>query len=122
MKTRILLVSFAVVTTLFVMAQGNDFVYPNASENLGFRTPHSITNTPPIDLPTAYNMALRYVAEVTNRFYCVSASCLELKGEMQGWTFCYANTNGARAFVDVSFENSVRIRPESAKILYGPNW
>jgi hypothetical protein len=77
---------------------------------------------PPLALPEAYALALGNLAwapGATNRFHCISASCLELSNSngWTGWTFWFSNTNGDRASVVVFFDGGVTADAGSAKLL-----
>ena len=75
---------------------------------------------PPLSLPEAYMRALSRVGEATNRFYCVSASSLEMTNNgFTGWTFWFSNTNSQRARVDVFFDKEVSIGIPSDNLLRG---
>ena len=72
----------------------------------------------PLTLPEAYLLAIGQVGPATNRFYCITASCLEKTDQWStGWTFSFLNTNAQRATVNVFFNKHVSIDPQSAKIL-----
>jgi hypothetical protein len=72
---------------------------------LGADFSYDIRKPPPLPLSEAYTRALGHLGEMTNLFYCVSASCLELtNGTTAGWTFCFANTNGQRGRVNVYYD------------------
>ncbi len=66
---------------------------------------------PPLTLPEAYPLAVAKLDTTavrlgtTNRFYCVTASCLEMTNHgFTGWTFGFSNTNGQRIRVSVFFD------------------
>src|SRR6266481_9583344 len=55
---------------------------------------------PPLTLPEAYAAAVARVGYATNRFHCVSATCLDSSNKPStGWVFGFSNTNGDRAGV-----------------------
>jgi hypothetical protein len=73
---------------------------------------------PPLALPEAYEIALGRLGEATNRFYCLTASCLEMTNRgFTGWTFWFSNTNAQRARVDVFFDKATRLGPQSEEVL-----
>ena len=75
---------------------------------------------PPVAMPEAYAIALKRIGVATNRFYCVTASCLEITNHgFTGWTFRFSNTNAQRVRVDVFFDKEVRIDNQSSEILFG---
>jgi hypothetical protein len=63
---------------------------------------------PPLSLPEAYTLALDNLAADTNRFHCVTASCVESTNKgFTGWMFRFADTNGQRLPVMVFFDGWV---------------
>lgn len=70
--------------------------------------PYDIRTSPPVGLTEAYAMATKHMGSATNRYYCVSASCLNkgLSGSA-GWTFWFSNTNGQRCSLEVTFDKEV---------------
>ncbi len=67
---------------------------------------------PPLSLPEAYSLALGQLGKIpgaTNRFHCISASCIEMPSidGWTGWTFWFAKTNGERARMWVFFDGGV---------------
>ncbi len=70
-------------------------VEPNYAPTYGGSTP------PRVGLERAYALAIARVGDATNRFWCVSASCVE--DESWRWVFWFSNSNGQRARVDVAF-------------------
>ena len=74
---------------------------------------------PPLTLSDAYSLALADVGQTANRFYCVAASTLEMTNyHFRGWAFTFADTNGQRARVEVSFDRELRTDPRSRMILH----
>jgi hypothetical protein len=76
---------------------------------------------PPLALPDAYALALGNLAKTpgaTNRFHCISASCVELSSSngWTGWTFWFSNTNGDRARLWVFFDQGVTADVRSAEL------
>lgn len=73
---------------------------------------------PPLPLSEAYEIALGRLGKATNRFYCLTASCMEMTNRgFTGWTFWFANTNAQRARVDVYFDKATNLSPQSEQIL-----
>ena len=63
---------------------------------------------PPLSLSEAYTLALGNLAAETNRFHCVTASCLESTNRgFTGWMFRFADTNDQRLPVMVFFDGWV---------------
>ena len=92
------------------------------------RRPRSLweTNTPlPLTVTEAHSLAIANLGLATNHFYCVTASCGELTNgwfggwspRVQGWTFSFADTNGRRASVCVSFDKQVSVDDRDGRIL-----
>jgi hypothetical protein len=78
----------------FVFAQGWVFSGPGQ--------PYDPKRPPSTSLLEAYAVAVADIGPATNRFYCVSATCLE-KQHYAAWTFSFSNTNGQTARVVVFF-------------------
>jgi hypothetical protein len=67
---------------------------------------------PPLALPEAYALATARLGSATNRFFCVSATCVEPPTFMTtGWTFGFSDTTGQIAQVKVFFDKIVYIDP-----------
>src|SRR5262249_44848314 len=82
--------------------------------------PYDVRTPPPIPLSSAYAMALSRIGPATNRFYCVSASCVETTlPSYAGWVFWFSNTNREQARVEVYFESKAVHIPDarSAELL-----
>jgi hypothetical protein len=63
---------------------------------------------PPLSLTEAYALALGNLANETNRFHCVTASCVESTNKgFTGWMFRFADTNDQRIGVMVFFDGLV---------------
>jgi hypothetical protein len=90
--------------TGLVFAQGWVFEGPGP--------PYDSKKPPPQSLPEAYAVAVADIGAATNRFYCVSATCLE-KHHYAGWTFSFSNTNGQTARVVVFFGARRAFIPDS---------
>jgi len=104
-------ISIAILAMLagLAFAQGRIFGGPGK--------PYDPKTPPPLALNEAYRLALTRIGEVTNRFYCVSASCLEKTlPEQAGWVFFFSNTNGDRARVEVYFHNKGAHIPDAASV------
>ena len=79
---------------------------------------YDLRKPPPLALPQAYELAVGELGDVTNRFHCVSATCLNGTNRWSTtWVFTFSNTNGDHADVKVHFIGTVRIDPESAALL-----
>lgn len=77
---------------------------------------------PPLTLPEASEIALGRLGETTNRFYCLTASCLDMTNRgFTGWTFWFSNTNAQRARVDVYFDKATHISPQSEEVFSKKN-
>jgi hypothetical protein len=73
---------------------------------------------PPLTLVQAYAIAEKRIGTATNRFYCVTASCLDPTNRVStGWVFEVSNTNGDRAIIKVLFNSEVSIDERSAALL-----
>ena len=84
-----------------------------------FENPYDPKTAPPLGLSEAYNLTLAHIGTATNRFYCVTASCLEkTKRGLPGWTFCFCSTNGDRAYVEVSFDKEVVVDSGPDELLH----
>lgn len=113
-------VSLAVGTAVYVtfaqstiMSGGNRWT---AIQSYDGRTP------PPLTLPQAYEIALVRLGESTNRFYCLTASCVEMTNRgFTGWTFLFSNTNAQHARVDVYFDKATHINPQGEAVLSEKN-
>ena len=104
-----------VVTTGVLVVQGT--VTSGGRRWSSFQTYDGKT-PPPLLLPEAYTRALSRIGEATNRFYCVTASCLETTNNgFTGWTFWFSNTNAQRPHVDVFFDREVLIGVQSDNLL-----
>ncbi len=72
----------------------------------------------PLTLQDAYALAVEQLGSATNQFYCVSASCTNGTNRFSsGWTFTFANTNGVRASLKVSFTKVILLSPADAALL-----
>lgn len=76
------------------------------------------TTPPPLALQEAYQLALTALGAGTNRFYCVSTTCLKRLPTIsnraglhdgQGWTFEFSSTNGVQKHVAVYFDKATTI-------------
>jgi hypothetical protein len=114
---QVLLISFACVATAsLLLAQGR----AGSNSNRRFQSPYDLHTPPPVGLSEAYALAVAQMNVDTNRCYCVSASCQELtRRGLPGWTFYFANTNGQRADVEVSFDKEVAADDSKRDFLRG---
>jgi hypothetical protein len=72
---------------------------------------------PPLALPEAYTMAIAHIGKATNRFHCLTASCMEMTNNgWTGWTFRFSDTNGQRGSVDVYFDRKVETAPRRGEV------
>jgi len=71
---------------------------------------YDLGDPPPLTLSQAYPLAMSHLGAATNRFYCVTASCLEITNfGNTGWLFSFSNTNRQRGRVMVFFDKEVEI-------------
>jgi hypothetical protein len=116
MKRLIVAVSAAAVGAVFLFAQGRTFP-PGGNhwqEYWGWEPP----KPPPIALPDAYALVLAHIGSATNRFCCVTASCLEMTNYgHQGSAFSFSDTNGQHARVQVTFDKELYTDPGSRQLL-----
>ena len=79
---------------------------------------YDFKKAPPLALPVAYALALRRIGPATNRFHCVTATCLERSNNWStGWTFEFSSTNAQHATVKVFFNTRVWLDPQTAALL-----
>ena len=73
---------------------------------------------PPLGLPQAYELAMEYVKNATNQFWCVAASCQADwgLGTMTHWEMGFSNTNGDHTNVLVFFDKTVVRRNGAALV------
>lgn len=97
-----LCLTLAVLSTVVSLTLGQGrFPSSNASHPLG---PHDPKSPPPTSLQNAYVAVLDRLGGATNRFHCVSATCLEKTPfGLPGWSFTFSNTNGETARVEYYF-------------------
>jgi hypothetical protein len=73
---------------------------------------------PPLPLPEAYQLALAHVGDASNRFFCVSATTLDMTDfHFRGWAFTFSSTNGLNARVEVSFDKEIRVDARSEHLI-----
>jgi hypothetical protein len=115
MKRTVLTLSvFAVAIGL--LAQGKLGSYGNRR----YTSPYDPKTRPPVAVPEAYESALRYLGPATNRFYCVSTTCLELgKSGFPAWKLSFSDTNGESAYLEVTFDKEVYPDPRTDMLLKG---
>ena len=83
-----------------------------------FESPYDPKSRPPVSLSEAYPLACAYLGNVTNRFYCVSATCLEVgKSGFPAWKFSWSATNGESAYLEVTFDKEVYLDPRTQMLL-----
>ena len=101
----IIAIAIGTITTSLLLAQGIFISSGTSSSKYPIYNPN--TTPPPIGLSEAYARAQAAIGSATNTFYCVTASCIEKTNSgLTGWTFVYANTNGQRGRVNVSFDGA----------------
>lgn len=105
MKNVIIVLLTILIASCFLFAQGPAGSNPGGPiANSPFIVPYDATRPPPLGLTGAYAMSLSFVGTATNRFYCVSATCLEkTKSGLPGWKFTFCNTNQQHVVVNVPF-------------------
>jgi hypothetical protein len=116
MKNHIIKIALATIAgTGLLFAQG---LNPPGGDWHHFTSPYDPKTPPPLGLAEAYNLALKFLGPATNRFYCVSTSCMDKGGSgFPGWTFWLSSTNGQRAYVEVSFDKEVGADSKTLEIL-----
>jgi hypothetical protein len=104
----VIFTTLAMATAIsLLLAQGPPYS-SGGNSTRRFGSPYDPKMLPPVGLAEAYTLTLAYIGPATNRFYCVSASCLEkTKRGLPGWTFGFSNTNGQRVDVEISFDREV---------------
>jgi hypothetical protein len=118
MKYIIITIITALAATCLLFGQGISGSNPGFGFGVPMDPPYDAKKLPQLTLTDAYAMSLERIGTATNRFYCVSASCLEkTKSGWPGWTFSFSNTNGRVAHVEVFFRKATYVDPESAGIL-----
>ena len=111
----IILIAIGMVATSLLLAQGPVISNPRVPTNYPSYDPN--TSAPPIGLSTAYALAQRAIGNGTNTFYCVSASCIGINNAgAAGWRFTYANTNGQRGRVEVSFDGQASVTASQGEV------
>ena len=104
MKTIIFLFFAGIAATGLLLAQGK-IASPNPSRMSSNPMTYDPKSPPPVSLPEAYALALGHIGAATNRFHCVTASCLERTNSgWAGWVFTFGNTNNQRARVVVFYD------------------
>jgi hypothetical protein len=99
-----------------ILAQGLN--PPGGNSPRRYRSPYDPRSRPPVALAEAYPLAAAYFGTATNRFYCVSASCLEIGlSGFPAWKFSWSDTNGERAYVEVTFNKEVYPDPKTENLL-----
>jgi hypothetical protein len=89
-------------------------------DNRVYTSPYDPKTRPPVAVPEAYERALRYLGAATNRFYCVSTTCLELgRSGYPAWKFSFSDTNGESAYLEVTFDKEVYPDPRTDMLLKG---
>ena len=117
MKRAILSILGIVLATGFLLAQGTVTVGGNRWQRFWGWKP---TTPPPLTIVEAHALAVAHIGSATNRFYCVSANCLEMTNyTFRGWAFTFSDTNERQARVEISFDKELRIDLRSQELLHG---
>lgn len=105
-KAVVLAIVIGSMTAGLLFAQGRVFSGP--------AKPYDPKTPPVLTLPRAFALAVAHIGSATNRFYCLSAICLErtLPG-YPGWVLWFSNTNGERARVEVYFGDKDAYIPDA---------
>lgn len=116
MKYQILIGASLIAAVGLLLAQGPN--PPGGNSWRRYQKPYDSKESPPVSLSEAYALVLGHIGTATNRFYCVSATCLDpTKRGLPGWTFCFSNTNGQRAYMEVSFDKEINTDEQSASVM-----
>ncbi len=84
----------------------------------GHKVLYDIQKPPPVSLLDAYSLAAGKLGDATNRFYCVSATCLDNTNRLStGWLFHFLDARGDGANVKVFFNRTVGVDDQSAQVL-----
>lgn len=93
------------IATVMVVAQGNG---PVSNGSRRYAKPYDLKAPPPLALSDAFALALAYMGPATNRFYCVSATCLpDSRGGAPGWWFTFSDTNGQLFRIETCFDKDI---------------
>jgi hypothetical protein len=121
MRKKQIILLLTLLATGLIFAQTNLF----SPSNYPPQPPRDGRIPPPLNLDAAYGKAIHELGEETNRFHCVSATCLqwltrlgsseEPKGTTVGWTFVFLDTNGAPKNVYVYFDKASTVLIEDPK-------
>jgi hypothetical protein len=85
-----------------------------------YSEPYDGKTAPPLGLADAYVLTLNYIGSNSNKYHCVAANCLDkTRSGLPGWTFCYMDTNGERAYLHVLFDKDIYVDPRTAESLKG---
>jgi hypothetical protein len=119
-KTICCLAIFALSGMALLFAQTSNTTKGDTSWYSGNTAPHHALDydkkTPPVlSMSDAYILALKKLGADTNRYYCLSATCLisfplassSGSNSSQGWAFDFANTNGVEKKILVGFDKLV---------------
>lgn len=116
MKRLIIAGSAVTLAAVFLFAQGTTI--PPGDNHWQKYWGWEPTKPPPLALPDAYALVLAHIGSATNRFYCVTASCLEMTNYgHRGWAFSFSDTNGQHARVQVTFDKELYTDPRSRQVL-----
>ena len=118
MKCSLLVALGTLLAAGLLLAQGSTHP-PSSNSWRRFESPYDPKTPPPVQLCEAYALVLTRCSIDTNRFFCQTAGCLQpTKRGLPGWTFCFSNTNGERACVEVSFDKEVDMDTRSRDLLH----
>jgi hypothetical protein len=119
--TFLMIINRSAVTVLLAVAAVGLFaqgVGPISNNWRKYTKPYAVRAAPPLSLSDAYSLSQAFMGDATNRFYCVSASCLEpTKAGLPGWSFAYYNANGQRVGVEVYFDKDANT--DNPALLHG---
>jgi hypothetical protein len=105
-------ITLCVVTSL-ALGQG----FSPSSNGAHPLPPHDPKMPPSTSLLDAYASVLARISVATNRFHCVSATCLERTAfGLPGWSFTFSNTNGETARVEYDFKAKVAYIPDAKSV------
>ena len=112
--TGVILIGAAVTAVLF----GQGVNHPGGNSWRRYQAPYDSKTPPPVTLLEAYSLAVNYLGDATNRFYCVGAECLKTTTPgLPGWTFSFSNTNGQYAYLEVSFDRDINVNTSNKDLL-----
>jgi hypothetical protein len=97
-----------------LVALGGGFLFAQGFSGSSVHPKYDFRGPPPLEISKAYALAIARLGGATNRFYCVTASCVEPSNHWSsGWTFGFSNTNGRIAHVRVLFNQEAYVEDRS---------